>query len=126
MSSKSNTSGPNEPVLKMLPYRDAQINHIAGKSVDFPADPPHNAAEVKRLHERILEVKKRWGVSYRDAAYLLYLASSDTASKNLKLQLTLNSHISQINQALELYRDDPAPPTRPTTPENPPASGSRS
>ncbi|KAJ8453780.1 hypothetical protein ONZ45_g19572 [Pleurotus djamor] len=115
----SSSNKSNKPILDVQPYTDSKFQPVAGKSVDVPADPPHSHTEARELHERILKAKERWGISYSDAANLLFLAASDTASKNMKLQTSLNNQISKINNALNLFRTEDRQPTRPPTPPTP-------
>ncbi|KAJ8457211.1 hypothetical protein ONZ45_g18402 [Pleurotus djamor] len=93
---------------------------IGQDSILVPSEPPHSVTEAAALHSRIIEVKNRWGVSYRDAAYILFLVTADVANERTKLGEALKKHSQNIEIALSLLSTDDLPGSSTDTP--PPTS----
>ncbi|KAJ8496437.1 hypothetical protein ONZ45_g12443 [Pleurotus djamor] len=96
-----------EPRFQIPPTLHGPTINIGQSSIPIPSDPPHSISEATVLHSRIIEVKDRWGVSYRDAAYILFLVTADVANERRKLGEAFRVHRQNIEAATSLlFADD--------------------
>ncbi|KAJ8508363.1 hypothetical protein ONZ45_g9360 [Pleurotus djamor] len=102
------------PPFQMPPTLPGPRIDIAQGAVPVPSDPPHSTLEAASLHSRIIEVTERWGVSYRDAAYMLFLVTADVAHERNSLREVLMVHKQNIEAAQSLLYQD----SQPQSPDN--------